>query len=55
MIGIRRMVNSGCDCKEEIGAIEQTVRLYPFSYPRGWFTDGFVGDARQTARTVRRN
>jgi hypothetical protein len=36
---IRWLRDNGCDCKEEIGAFEQTVRLYPESYPRKWFTD----------------
>jgi hypothetical protein len=36
---IRWLRDNGCDCKEEIGIFEQTVRLYPESYPRKWFTD----------------
>jgi hypothetical protein len=36
---IRWLRDNGCDCKEEIGAFERTVRLYPESYPRKWFTD----------------
>lgn len=36
---IRWLRDNGCDCKAEIAAFEQTVRLYPESYPRKWFTD----------------
>jgi hypothetical protein len=36
---MRWLRDNGCDCKEEIRAFEQTVRLYPESYPRKWLTD----------------
>lgn len=36
------MLKNGCDCKTEIAALEQTVRLYPFSYPRKWFVDNLL-------------
>lgn len=31
---IRWMLKGGCECKDEVAAFEQTVRLYPESFPR---------------------
>ncbi len=48
---IRWLRDNGCDCKEEISAFEQTVRLYPESYPRKWFMDYLLelqGKPRET-------
>jgi hypothetical protein len=42
VVGIRWLQDNGCDCKDEVAAIEQTFRLYPFSYPRKWFIDGLL-------------
>ena len=39
MDGLEWLNENGCDCKAEFGVIEQTVRMYPESYPRKWSLD----------------
>jgi hypothetical protein len=39
---IRWLRQHGCDCREEIAVFEETVRLYPESYPGKWFLDSLA-------------
>jgi hypothetical protein len=39
MDGIDWLQENGCDCKDVYAAFEQTLRLYPESYPRKWAID----------------
>lgn len=39
MDGVEWLKENGCDVQQEIGAIEQSIRMYPESYPRKWSLD----------------
>jgi hypothetical protein len=38
-LGAGFLLKNGCDCKQEIGALEQNVRLFPDPYPKKYFLD----------------